>query len=462
MVLVEVYILMPKIKYLGRCNSAVELMKDYSEQKYSPVEIAEKLLRTIEEKDSLVQAMTLVTPELALKQAEESKVRFLNKTQRVLEGVPITIKDTFDIAGYVSTRGSKVFREQLAFEDSGVIKRLRAAGAVFLGKTNTAEFGQSATSENKLELTTGNPWKLENTPGGSSGGAAASVSAGYVPIALGADGGGSIRIPAAMTGVFGFKPSYGLCPDEGGFRGMSDFCCPGPLTHSVADARLFLSVIADKDWGNSRKKSGKRKIAFCPSPGGNPVHPAITTALEKAADLLSNMGHQVERINIDIEGWNEVFGPLVLAEEWRERGHLLKYCEEELTDYEASSIRAARNLTPLQVEVARNKHIEYKLKIEKLFDNFDNLLIPTVANPSFKIGSRPKLIDGKKVSWLWGAFPFTSPFNVSGSPAASIPFTVSDGLPISIQLVGKYKSDEDLLNICEDLEELIQFKKNYD
>lgn len=447
---------------LGRTESAAEMIQQFSKGTKSPLEVTETLLEVIAKKESSIHAMQLITPELARAQAKESELRYKNGTQRPLEGVPITIKDTFDVAGCISTRGSRVYLENTALEDSGVVRRLRAAGAVFLGKTNTAEFGQSATSENKLGYTTGNPWCLSKTPGGSSGGAAASVAAGYTPIALGADGGGSIRIPAAMSGVFGFKPSFGLCLDEGGFRGMSDFASAGPLTNTVADARLFLSVLAERDLIKNKGKSKKRKIAYCAAPEGHPVDPAISAAVASAAYLLEKMGHQVEKVELDISGWNEVFGPLVLAEEWRERGHLAKFCNSELTDYEESSLRAARDLTCQQIVDARKKHSEYRLKIAKIFEEYENILTPTVAAPAFNIGERPREIAGQKVSWLWGAFPFTSPFNVAGVPAASIPYGISDALPISVQLVGAMNSDEDLLNLCEDLEEDIKFQKLFE
>lgn len=342
-------------------------------------------------------------------------------------------------------------------EDSGVIRRLRAAGAVFVGKTNTAEFGQSATSENLLGPVTRNPWDTATTPGGSSGGASVSVAAGYVPLALGADGGGSIRIPAAMTGIFGFKPSYGLCPDEGGFRGMSDFCCPGPLANSAQDARLFLSVLAERDFSR-QADARKLRIGFCPRPDGRPVHPAIRSAMVKAAQLLQDLGHAVEEIPLDLSGWDEAFGPLVLAEEWRERGHLLDYCREELTDYELASLEAAANLTPEKVACARVQHGVYRARLAELFAQYDVLLLPTTAAPAFPIGQRPKEIDGQPVGRLWGAFPFTSPFNVAGLPAAALPAGLADGLPVSVQLVGANGQDSALLDLAQDLEEALDFR----
>ncbi len=436
--------------------SALDLIAAFRAGEASPVDAAKTALDRIRECDRTLQAMVTVTDDLAMTQAQAAEAAWRSGEAGPLAGVPITIKDTFDVAGLISTRGSRVFGHNLALEDSGVIRRLRRAGAVFVGKTNTAEFGQSATSENRLGPVTRNPWNTATTPGGSSGGAAVSVAAGYVPLALGADGGGSIRIPAAMTGIFGFKPSYGLCADEGGFRGMSDFCCAGPLATSVADARLFLSVLTEQPLARSGK-SRPRRVGYCPAPDGLPVHPAIRNALAKVAATLAGMGHEVEEISLDLKGWETSFGPLVLAEEWRERGHLLQCCRDDLTDYEVASLEAACNLTPEMVEQARAAHGQYRARIAKSFERHDFLLLPTTASPAFPIGQRPTEIDGKRVGRLWGPFPFTSPFNVAGNPAAALPCGLSGGLPVSAQLVARFGQDAALLDIAQDLEEALAF-----
>ena len=443
--------------FLRTAMPAHRLLDAYRKGEASPVETVQAALGRIRECEPELAAMVTVLDDMAVAQARLAESGWRSGTAAPLAGVPVSIKDTFDVAGCVTTRGSRIHRRHIAFEDSGVVRRLRAAGAVFVGKTNTAEFGQSATSENRLGPVTRNPWNLGMTPGGSSGGAAVSVAAGYVPLALGADGGGSIRIPAAMTGVFGFKPSQGLCADEGGFRAMSDFACAGPLSHCVADARLFLSVLAERKFTRSVQGISCR-IGYCAAPEGRPVHPGIREALEKVAALLSDLGHSVEAVELDLSGWGEAFGPLVLAEEWRERGHLVDYCGDELTDYEVASLAAARSLSAEQVAVARRLHERYRDRIAGFFKRFDMMLTPATASPAFAIGERPAEIDGRRVSRLWGAFPFTCPFNVAGTPAAAIPCGVVDGLPVSAQLVAARGMDGALLDLSEDIEEALNFQ----
>jgi len=442
--------------FVRAATAAHRLLDAFRRGEASPVDAVRASLERIRACDGELGAMVVVLEELALSQAKRAEQAWQARDAGPLAGVPVSIKDTFDIAGAVSTRGSRVHRGNFAFEDSGVVRRLRAAGAVFVGKTNTAEFGQSATSENRLGPTTRNPWDPRTTPGGSSGGAAVSVAAGYVPLALGADGGGSIRIPAAMTGVFGFKPSYGLCPDEGGFRAMSDFACAGPMSHEVADARLFLSVLAEREFVRSAGP-GPIRIGYCAAPDGRPVDRGIRAGLEKVTAILAELGHGVEAIELDLRGWDEAFDALVLAEEWRERGHMLDYCRDDLTDYELASLVAARKLTVAQVETARSRHAEYRARVAGLFDRHDMLLIPATASPPFAIGERPREIDGRRVGRLWGAFPFTSPFNVAGTPAAAVPCGIVDGLPVSAQLVARSGQDAALLDLAQDLEEALSF-----
>ncbi|MCT7290080.1 amidase family protein [Rhodococcus sp. PAE-6] len=209
----------------------------------------------------------------------------------------------------------------MARSDSGAVARLRAAGSVMPGKTHIPEFCQSATSDNLLDRETGNPWDPSRTPGGSSGGAAASVGAGLATIALGSDGGGSIRIPSAFSGLVGFKPTTGSCADERGFRAMTDFVTAGPPAWTVDDARIMTEILAETTF--ERTTVRHRRIAFFRRPDGRPVDPAVARTVETVAGILSDLGHEVVETDIPIQGWNEIFGPLVLDDGLRERAHLL-------------------------------------------------------------------------------------------------------------------------------------------
>ena len=439
--------------------TVAELGRAYSDRSLSPVEVTRAFLDRIEDVDPGIGAYVTVTSDLAIEQAIRAERAFAEgRPEGPLTGVPVSIKDAFHVAGVTTTLGSAVFRDQVSKADSGVVRRLRAAGSVFLGKTNTAEFGQSATSENMLGPDTGNPWDTGRTPGGSSGGAASSVAARLTSVAVGSDGGGSIRIPSAFCGIYGLKPSYGLVKDEKGFRGMTDFVCAGPMTSTAADARDLLGVLAEGEYG--RRDVPRLRVAYDPRPEGRPVDQGVADAVAGVAKALADLGHEVSTVDLPLAGWDEIFGPLVLEDEHRERGHLLADHADQLTRYERSSLRAALSLDPADVQRATEKLPKYRRRIGELFDQYDILLTPATAVPAFPHSERPTTIAGEPVSPLWGAFPFAVPFNVAGVAAASIPCGFADGLPVGAQIVAAAGAERLLLDVSEQIEEAVAFDRS--
>lgn len=439
--------------------SVAELIGAYKERTLSPVEVAQAYFERIERHDSRLHAYVRITRDLALAQAREAERAYAaGGAGGALAGIPVAIKDAFHVAGVQTTLGSEVYRGQIAKGDSGLVRRLRAAGAVFLGKTNTAEFGQSATTDNLLGPDTANPWDVTRTPGGSSGGAAASIAARLAPLAVGSDGGGSIRIPAAFAGIFGLKPSPGLCKDEDGFRAMSEFVAAGPMARSVADARVLLGVLADARF-ERRPVPRPLRVCYCPVPENRPVDPGVARVVERAARIFEGMGHRLEEDHPPIQGWDDIFGPLVLEEEHRERGHLLTLCPEKLTRYERSTLKAALAMEPRDVVRARELLPGFRRRLADFFDRYDIVIAPTTAVPAFPLGERPKFICDVAVDWLWGAFPFTSPFNVGGVAASAVPCGLVDGLPVSLQLVARAGAEQLLLDASQDFEEAVAFDR---
>lgn len=434
---------------------ASQLIADYRSGVLSPVEVLDEAIHRIDAFNPTLNAFLSRQNDMAREQAIAAERAYQNNEAGPLCGVPVSIKDTFHINGMVTTFGSRAYEDNLVDYDSGVVKRLRASGAVFTGKTNTAEFGQSATTENRFAIDCRNPWNIECTTGGSSGGAAASVAAGLSTLAVGADGGGSIRIPAAFTGVFGIKPTYGFCKDEGGGRAMSDFISPGPFSRCVADSRLMLSVLADAKY--QRDSLGPLRIAWCPRPGNWAIDPEVLEVTQRAVMYLESMGHDIVETDLPLDGWSEAFAPLVLAEEHRERSHLLKECPDVLTGYERKTLEIAANVTSDEVDQARQNQQVYSQRIENLFKGYDLILLPTTSVPAFPIKQRPKEIGGQEVDWLWGAFPATAPFNVSGNPAATLPCGMVGELPVGLQIVGPHLGEALILDLAEDLEQAINF-----
>ncbi len=433
-----------------------QLVGAYQSGQLSPVEVAHEALDRINQYNPQLRAIITRLDELALSQAAAAEQAYRAGTQLPLSGVPVSIKDTFDLVGARTTYGSHFYSDNISTQDCGTVQRLREAGSVFVGKANTAEFGQSATTDNQLVEDTSNPWDTTRTPGGSSGGGAATVGAGLATISLAADGGGSIRIPGAFTGLFGLKPTHGLVRNEHGLAAMSDFVCPGSLSWCVADARVFLEVLSGEKYPRKSTQKGLQ-IAWCPNPENRPVDPGLAVVVADAVSQLRELGHNIVETDLPVLGWKDAFGPLVLAEEARERGHLLNEDNGQLTDYERITLEAAKKVSPEDVARARQAHGQYRTRLDDYMARFDAIVTPVTATTAFPLRQRPTVIDGQPVSELWGAVPFTSAFNVSGQPAASLPCGLVDGLPVGLQIVTRRNNEQLLLDLCEDLEAVIEF-----
>ncbi len=431
------------------------LVEAYRGGSLSPVEVSEMAQARIAEVNPTLHAYVLPTPELARDQATAAERAYRNGSAGPLAGVPVSVKDAFHISGHVTTLGSLVHADDVASHDSGAVRRLRRAGAVLVGKTNVSEFCQSATTDNLLGPDTANPFDPGRTAGGSSGGAAASVASGTCTVGLGSDGGGSIRIPASFCGLVGFKPTYGSIDDDGGFRAFSPFISVGPLARSVADARCLHTVLSGDGngdgAGDARAGPRPQRIAWCPNPEGRPIDADVGGAAVAAVTQLAACGHDVSSVELDLSGWEEIFGPLVLAEEGERRGHLLGG-PHELTWYHRRSLMAAEQLDPGVVAAARSALAGYRERVDRYFREFDAIVTPATATTAFELGCRPRAIEGEPVARLWGAFPFAVPFNVSGHPAVVLPAGFADGLPAAVQLVGRHGGDGELLSLAEQLE----------
>ncbi|MXZ99476.1 MAG: amidase [Acidimicrobiaceae bacterium] len=429
------------------------LVDSYRRGSVSPVEVAELALKRIDQVDPALHAFVLATPELALRQAAEAEAAYRNGYAGPLTGVPVSIKDAFHIEGHVTTLGSLAHADNVARHDSGAVRRLRRAGAVIVGKTNVPEFCQSATTDNLLGPDTANPFDPDRTAGGSSGGAAAAVASGTCTVGLGSDGGGSIRIPASFCGLVGLKPTYGAVDDAGGFRAFSPFISVGPLARCVADAHCLLSVLSGESVrsADTPPSLSPRRVAWCAKPEGRPIDADVGDLAAAAVKQLAACGHDVTPVGLDLAGWEEIFGPLVLAEEGERRGHLLGG-PHELTWYHRRSLMAAEQLDPAVLTRARSDLDGYRERVDSYFSDYDVIATPATATTAFRLGHRPEIIAGERVARLWGAFPFAVPFNVSGHPAVVLPAGFVDGLPAAVQLVGRYGSDNELLSLAEQLE----------
>ena len=431
-------------------------------------ELTERSLRRIEESQPTLNAFRVLCAEQALADAEAADRRLGAGERAPLLGVPVAIKDDVDLAGH-STPFGCAGEHRLAERDAEPVRRLREAGAIVVGKTNAPEVGQWHFSETEAFGATRNPWHLEHTPGGSSGGAAAAVAAGLVAGAMGSDGAGSIRIPAAWTNLVGLKPQRGRVstwPDAEAFNGLS---CYGPLTRNVADAALLLDVLAGNVPADrhhvpppvepfalaaaSPPRPLRIALSFAtPAGTSNKVDAEHRAAIEDLAATLTELGHEVEERDPD---YGLVAAGLVprgmsAVDAWLSDREIDRSLLEPRTRVHG---RMGRLLSGAPLRAARAAELPFRRRMGAIFDRADLVLTPTTAEP-------PPPVDQLKGRGYWAtstaasaACPFAWPWNVVGWPAISVPagFTAA-GLPIGAQLVAPAEQEALLLSLAAQLE----------
>jgi aspartyl-tRNA(Asn)/glutamyl-tRNA(Gln) amidotransferase subunit A len=441
---------------------ATELAALIRGRKVSPVGVVEAVLARIEGLNPRLNAYCTVTGEEAREAAAAAEVAMMTgEALGPLHGVPVSVKDLVFTRRVLTAGGSRLFAEHVPEEDAVCVERLKGAGAILLGKTNTPEFGHKGVTDNPLFGITRNPWQPALTPGGSSGGAAAAVAAGLGPLAVGTDGGGSIRIPASFCGIYGLKPSFGRVPQYPGFPGWETLAHTGPMTRTVRDAALMLDVLAgpdDRDRHSLPADGGGSFLEACaqgiaglsvgwsPDLGHARVDPTVAEVCAQAAALFETLGCYVEVVTPTWENPEEIFRVLAAAETYAAWGDRLETAEDRLDPTLVALLRFGRTITAAQYLRAVQRRHEFWTEVQRFLARFDLLITPTVAVPPFPVGMPAvKEIGGQRVSPL-GWIPFTYPFNLTGQPAASVPagFTAA-GLPVGLQIVGRRHADRTVL-----------------
>jgi amidase len=431
-------------------------------------ELVERTLAGIQATQPTLNAFRVVCAESARAEAAEADRRLAAGERRPLLGVPVAVKDDVDLAGHPTAFGCPgEFRPKST--DSELVRRLREAGAVIVGKTNSPEVGLYPFTEGSAFGATRNPWNLDHTPGGSSGGSAAAVAAGIVPVATGSDGAGSVRIPAAWCGLVGIKPQRGRIstwPDEESFNGLT---CFGPLTRTVADTALMLDVLSgghpqdlhrpppppESYAQAAAREPGRLRVALSlRAPfSGAPVRldPEIRAAVARLGGVLRELGHSVLEADpsYGLMGITLVARGQAGVNEW-----VQGVPDRRLLDHRTrAAAGVGRWLAKPVLGVARRLEPLLHRRVGAIFQHADVVLAPTSATPPLSVGATDGLGGWATDQIIAGSCPYAWPWNVLGWPGVSVPAGLSkDGLPFGVQLLGPANTEGRLLSLAAQLE----------
>lgn len=450
---------------------ATRIAQLIAQRELSPIEVMQVHLDRIAAVNPQLNAIVTLA-DGAMEDARKAEAAVMSGTQLgPLHGVPFTVKDGIDTAGVLTQRGSPIFRGRVPDTDATVVARLKAAGAILIAKTNPPEFSYSIETDNLLTGQTNNPWNLDYTPGGSSGGESAAIAAGMSPLGVGSDLSISLRGPAAHTGIVGFKATHGRLPMTGHWpRVPRRFWHIGPMARSVRDVALAYSLMAgpdgadgfsisspELDTGVGATSTRQLRVGWLASPGFfGPTDPEVVATVKAAAHALSNAGYHVEQVRLPVleqTDANSVLWQLQQMESQPEFKKVTAGHEAEIFRHAKLVLDAAD--TPIADFVAAEQAIErLRDSFAEYFQRYDVLLGPVTPFPATRHGLKDLVVDGVTVS-PFHVMSATSPFSLTGMPALSMRFGTShDGLPIGVQIVSSWLAESTVLKVASALEEV--------
>jgi aspartyl-tRNA(Asn)/glutamyl-tRNA(Gln) amidotransferase subunit A len=443
---------------------ATEMASAIRAKKLSPVEIVDAIFARIHALDSRINAYCTLTEDLARRKAKEAEAAVMRGEElQPLHGIPVSIKDLLITEGVRTMFGSRIREKYVPEEDAPSVAKLAGNGAILIGKTTTPEFGFQGITESPLTGVTRNPWDLSRTCGGSSGGAGAAVAAGLGPLAVGTDGGGSIRIPSSLNGIFGLKPSFGRVAVYPASP-VAFLVHVGPMTRTVRDAALMMNAMAGPDERDLLSlpadstdyvkacDGGIRglRVAFSPALGYAKVNPEVAKLVEAAAEVFeTDLGARVEVRDPGFKYPWKMFSVLWVTSYGLRLGELLPEWESRM---DPNLVKLTKQMTKLGRSDYANavaQKASHWDAVRKFFEGYDLLLTPTVPVTAFPVGRvAPEGYSAGPDDLIpfpdW--VPFTYPFNLTGQPAASVPCGfAADGLPVGLQIVGKRFADATVL-----------------
>jgi amidase len=449
---------------------ALDLATLIRRKELSPVELVDLYLRRIDELDPLIHSYITVAADEALDAARDAERRVGDQDLPPFHGVPVSIKDLIDTAGIRTTYATSAWSDRVPTHDAAVAAKLRQAGFVILGKTNTPEFAGGIYTEPLAYGACRNPWNTAFTPGGSSGGAGSAEAAGLCAVALGSDDGGSVRIPSGWCGLFGIKPSRGRVSAAPEPSAM--YYTPGPLTHTVRDGAAVLDAISgyvtgDDFWAPPPARSFLSEVGVDPgslriacttaAADGVEVTPPNVAGVELFATTLEGLGHSVTWLDdwpgrgmfpdMRAVGLHVIYGILFAMKV----DHGLMPAAEQLEPGQQALVSLGRDVSASELMWAQRLQAETNRQVVALFDEYDVLVTPVVAGGPSRVGQF--LEHPEEAISLLDVIQFTAQFSVSGQPAVSVPAVIDpDGVPAGVQLVGRPGDEATLLRVASQLE----------
>ena len=438
----------------------------------SSVELTQAALRRVRALDSQLNSFITVDEEGALGAATAADEALARGDEAgILHGVPISVKDLEFTKGLKTTLGCALYQDWVPDFDSVVVERVRKSGAVILGKTNTPEFGNREETFTKIFPAANNPWDPDRTPGGSSGGAGATVASGMCALATGTDGGGSVRLPAAFCGIFGHKPTQGRMPRYGGVSkpAYNPTSTSGPMTNTVRDSALMMQALCGhdpRDPGSLRRPTPDyltgldagvegTRVGVSMTMGFASLDEEVEDSVRSAAEAFADLGATVVDVDLVLDPLpRDYWWTIWTGNQKAMYGHLADEHRDDLMDYTLAMIDHGTTVTGAQYSQALRQADLLRLQMAQFFDDFDVLLTPSTAATAWPHRNPPTMVgnssaEGQLAGISYGAIPFTMAFNIGWNPAASIPCGFdSDGMPIGLQVVGDLDDDATVLRAC--------------
>jgi aspartyl-tRNA(Asn)/glutamyl-tRNA(Gln) amidotransferase subunit A len=449
---------------------ATDLAAAIRARRLSPVEVTRAALDRINRTQPVLNAFITIAEAAAMARAREAEAAIMRgDAVGALHGVPVAVKDLVPTEGIRTTWGSLIFKDHVPDTDATVVARLKRAGAIIVGKTTTPEFGQQCLTRSPLFGQTRNAWRGDRTSGGSSGGSAVAVAAGLVPLAVATDGGGSTRIPAACNGVVGFKQGLGVVPQEYAQDGFGNISYITPMTRTVADTALMLSVMAGPDprdplstgrpaWdfpsaGSPVGDLAGTRITWRPRLGNTAVAASVLSACAVAIEVLSGLGAEVSELITPFENPESVWFVNNGAYRRAQFGHHLERHRAIMCPTFVRQMDRVASYSAAELYEAIFARTRLYRQVQAWFDTADIVAMPTLSRPALPIDQDffgPIEIDNQSVENIRAAwYPYTMPFNLTGNPAISLPCGFdAAGLPLAIQLIARPGEDERLLRVA--------------